>query len=268
MSQLEILNPQYDLTCQELVAQCRAQLHTYQTCVLPNFLSKDSIVDLNSFANTEMKHTPHPGVTESTIFYQDVDESFAESHPRNRKVTRSNTYITSDKIPQNLSLRKLGDDSTFQKFLQDVTDEALVEYNCEISKFVFSVSGEGDHQDWHFDNNFLTLTFMLQKSHGGGLLEVYPLIGRDNDRELSEILDFSAYSGPQSSASGPPARKKLVFEYNVGDMILFYGRHSLHRSTAVWGDQKRIIAIISYNTKDERSLPNATHMRKVYGLQM
>ena len=41
----------------------------------------------------------------------------------------------------------------------------------------------------HFDSNLLTLTFMVQKSEGGGLLEVHPLIGRENYDSISDVLD-------------------------------------------------------------------------------
>eukprot|EP00746_Dinoflagellata_sp_MGD_P007903 gnl/MRDRNA2_/MRDRNA2_115740_c0_seq1.p1 gnl/MRDRNA2_/MRDRNA2_115740_c0~~gnl/MRDRNA2_/MRDRNA2_115740_c0_seq1.p1 ORF type:complete len:297 (+),score=37.23 gnl/MRDRNA2_/MRDRNA2_115740_c0_seq1:83-973(+) len=255
----------YDLTSPELIEKCREQLFASQTCILPNFLTEKTITQLLTFANKEIEGTPHPGVTKSTVFYQDADESFPEGHPKKQLVTRSNLYITSDKIPMDFSLRQLQDDKMFQNFLESVTGLRLREYNCEISKFVFSVSGEGDHQDWHFDNNVLTLTFMLQKSDTGGALEVYPLIGRDNDQEVSQVLASSAYT-VSSPVSQRPHREKLRFEYNVGDMILFFGRQSLHRCTVVGGNTKRIIAIISYNDKDDSSLPNATHMKKVYGL--
>jgi len=102
---------------------------------------------MREFAINARKSIPHPGLTYSTIYYQEPDDQYDKAHPLNREVTRSNTYITAEKIPKDLPLRKLQDSLQFRDFLIAATGEALLTYNCEVSKFVFSLSGDGDHQD-------------------------------------------------------------------------------------------------------------------------
>jgi len=254
-----LINTQkYDLSSTLLVEKTRQQLFEHQTCVFGGFLTYESISFMRDFAIQARKALPHPGTTYSTIFYQEPDDKYDKTHPLNRQVTRSNTYITAKEIPVDFPLRKLQDSQYFRNFLIAVTGESLLEYNCEVSKFVFSLSRDGDHQNWHFDNNFLTLTFMLQQPEEGGLLVVYPEIGRENYSAISAVLD---------GREPEPALPKTYYEYKVGDMILFNGRHSLHQSTTVKGQTERIIAIISYNTVGSTDLPNAKHMEKVYNLK-
>ena len=245
-----IVSECYDLTDPSLVKHCRDQLESNQICVLPEFLTESARVGMLEFV--EAQQIDHPGLTTSTVYYQEPDEAFPGGHPKRRLVTRSNTYITADKIPL-IPLRELQESEEFVNFLQHVTNEKLCEYKCEVSKFVFSLAGNGDHQDWHFDNNFFTLTFMLQKPAGGGLLEVHPQVGRDNYQGINEILDGEI-----------PTTQ--TYDYELRDMVLFFGRDSLHRATPVQGDKNRVIAIISYNTPEQSALPDRTHMKKVYNL--
>lgn len=282
-----------DLCEPAFLKQCRAQLAVQQTCRLPRFLTPETVANLVNFVEAERRmpgKCTHPGTTWSTIFYQEPSaiEELGDAHPLRRLVSRSNTYITAESIPEGIPLRRLQDDPGFQAFLEAVTGETLFEYACPVSKFVFSLADEKDHQDWHFDNNFLTLTFMLQKPAHGGLLEVHPRIGRENYEEISRILEGSAYSTPrgellpdsnqqvQEGGEGPQAGReefessfpKLTYEYEVGDMILFIGRDSLHRCTKISGDRTRMIGIISYNTRETAgNVPNAVHMEKVYNLR-
>jgi len=98
---------------------------------------------------------------------------------------------------------------------------------------------------------------MLQQPEEGGVLVVYPELGRENYSAISAILDGREPEHPLP---------KTYYEYEVGDMILFKGRHSLHRSTMVKGQKERIIAIISYNVAGNTNLPNTKHMEKVYNM--
>ena len=59
----------------------------------------------------------------------------------------------------------------------------------------------------------------------------------------------------------------LTFQYEVNDMVMFFGRESLHRATPVEGDRERIIAIISYNTVEHTAIPDRVHMEKVYNIR-
>lgn len=284
----------FDFTSADLIAKCRADLFEHQICILPDFLTERAISQMVAFAEEEKRRAGSAKLMHSTIYYQEPDlrQEINPNHPQNSLVTRSNTYITADKIPTNMGLRLLQDDLEFKGFLEQITKTSLKEYNCKVSKFVFSISGHGDHQDWHFDNNFLTLTFMLQKPQRGGLLEMYPRIGRTNYPEIAKVLaleklkavtepsdDRKRYQVAKSvrarSRSRSPAKaaynlnteKSLVsYDYEVGDCVLFFGRESLHRSTTVEGDQNRLIAIISFNTEEFNCMPNSTHMKKVYGL--
>ena len=145
-----VLNQQQypDLSCPELIEQCQKQLHTEQTCILSNFLDVQVSKDILRFAKDELKNVKHPGINESNVYYQEPDNTYPTGHPQNRLVTRSNTYITADRIPQDMPLRQLQDSSRFTNFLCAVTGHDLREYECSVSKFVFSCSGAGDHQDW------------------------------------------------------------------------------------------------------------------------
>lgn len=174
-------------------------------------------------------------------------------------------YVTLDDIPESSPLLQLHRSASLRGFLQKATGLTLYDYGCELSKCVFSVQEEGDHQDWHFDNNQLTLTFMLQPPEDGGAFEVIPLLrlasgDGENYSGVREVLEADRGALDASNAAGVRRIK-----YALGDLVIFKGRHSLHRATRVGGRVKRVIGILSYSDESGGAPPSKEHLANVYG---
>jgi hypothetical protein len=175
-----------------LVAKAKAEIAERQIAILPKFLAPKVAKRLALFAQQRVTGIQHQGTHFTSPYYAEGDSSLPTNHPRNRKVGKSMRYITNEGIPNDNELRTLHESARLRKFLNKVLEEPLEDYACELSKLVFSVQSAGDFQDWHFDNNFLTLTLMLQRPERGGDLEVVPRLRSSMDENyhaVQAILD-------------------------------------------------------------------------------
>lgn len=250
---------------EELITRIRDTVKRDHISVLPKFLRPEVYTSLASFAEQSAAKLPHGGVHFTNPYYAQQDPTFPDDHPRNWQVSKSMKYVTLDDIPESSPLLQLHRSPRLRSFLQQVMGASLYDYGCELSKCVFSVQKEGDHQDWHFDNNQLTLTFMLQKPARGGAFEVIPQLrlasgDGENYDAVSEVLRTDRGSLDVSASAG--VRR---IEYALGDLIIFMGRHSLHRATRVEGKTTRIIGILSYSTEEGGAPPSREHLANVYG---
>ena len=92
---------------------------------------------------------------------------------------------------------------------------------------------------WHFDNADWSITLMLQPATAGGVYEYAPNTrGADEERydAVAAVLE----------GCGPDVRSLAM---DIGALVLFRGRYTLHRVTPVAGDRPRLLAVLSYDTK-------------------
>lgn len=124
--------------------------------------------------------------------------------------------------------------------------------------------------DWHFDNNWLTLTLMLQRSERGGALEVLPLFrcasgDGENFEGVARVLATDRCGRPDARLDVSAVEGVRRVEYSLGCLVLFKGRHSLHRATRVAGPTPRVIGILSYSDDATGGAPSKEHLEHVYG---
>jgi hypothetical protein len=94
--------------------------------------------------------------------------------------------------------------------------------------------GEGDQQGWHFDDNDFVVSMLLQRPEEGGDFEYVPDASQLAPDAVTQIMDGRS-----------PRLRRLAAE--AGALVLFRGRHALHRVAPVLGDKLRIIALLSYD---------------------
>ena len=111
---------------------------------------------------------------------------------------------------------------------------------------------------------------MLQPAEEGGEFQFAPFIrgygkiDEDHRCEDEHFEDLQAlFDGRLDDLPFP--LKGLKAE--AGDLIIFNGMRSLHRVTAVKGQRKRIIAVLSYDTKPagDQNLPSEEVNVLMYG---
>jgi hypothetical protein len=100
--------------------------------------------------------------------------------------------------------------------------------------------GAGDHLGWHFDQTDFVVSLALSGSDDGGALESANRIRSHTDERyemVGAVLD------------GTAAQMVSRFEMKPGTLMLFQGRHSLHRVSKVAGDSVRCVVLFAFDTR-------------------
>ncbi|MBC6440054.1 MAG: 2OG-Fe(II) oxygenase [Rhodospirillales bacterium] len=111
---------------------------------------------------------------------------------------------------------------------------------------------DGDSHGWHYDEAQFTVSVMLQAPDGGGRYEyVSGLRGED----------FDDYDGLSRVLDGDRSRVEAV-PITPGTLMLFGGRHLLHRVSPVEGQTTRYIATLCY--RDRPGMANSPEVRALF----
>ena len=114
-----------------------------------------------------------------------------------------------------------------------------------------SVMTAGQTFPWHFDENDVTLTLMLQPAATGGIFEFCPSMRSATDENVAAVN--AVLDGDRSAVR--------VSALESGDLQIFHGQNSLHRVTAVgaessprylfapaWNDQPGLVNTVERST--------------------
>jgi hypothetical protein len=147
-----------------------------------------------------------------------------------------------DQFPSTSTIRRLYEDDEFMAFISDVLErEPLYRYADPIGALNVAVMTERDVLDWHFDQTDFVVSLAIQSSERGGDFENIANV-RTSTNENYEEVDRVLHG----------ARDTVVVEpMTPGTLMLFEGRHSLHRVTAIHGPRPRYVALFGYDTKPD-----------------
>ena len=252
--------PIFDLDsdkAQQAIAACRAQLHEAGSAIVPNFIRADLVAkmaaevselpawnrkwEISAFAGS----TPPPGA--------------GPEHPMNVMWEQNIHAVANDCIPMDCLVKKVYHSPEVKAFLaRAIQKPALYEYADEFQSLNIMYTYDGGKRAWHYDGSDVVITLMLQKSEQGGWFQFAPFIrGQgpiDEDQVCaSEPWDrvsalFDASEGLESAGATFPGVITTPGA-KAGDLVIFNGQRSLHRVTAVKGPVKRILAVLSYDSR-------------------
>lgn len=238
----------------ELVSTCREQLKAVGACVLPNFITDEAVAALASEAEKMAPLAYHNTLT-GNAYLTELDASLPADHPRNWTSTTALGAVAYDLIPKEALIRSLYEWDVLMHFLKDALNkETFFRYADPMGGLNIAVMKDGDHLRWHFDQTDFVTTLLLQESIGGGAYEFIPMIRNhqeENYDKVKAILDGSLEG-------------VLRLDIAPGSLVLFEGRHSLHRVTPIEGDRLRLIALLGYDTQP--GVVSSDYLRKIrYG---
>ena len=102
---------------------------------------------------------------------------------------------------------------------------------------------------WHYDTNDGVVSLLLQTPDEGGDFEYVPYLREENDEHYDAVADV--FAGCSTRVQQPRMKP--------GSLLLFKGRRSLHRVSAVGRTEKpRLIALMSYDRQPGMVFPEAT----------
>ncbi len=217
-----------------IIAQSRAELRREGVCILREFVLPEALSDMSSEAQGR----------------------FAEAHRRDIKmginpkdglelvesiIGRKSPYrmrsLGSDWLSPVGALQRLYRSEEVLDLLSHIVE--VPQLHCTADPLInatVTYMGEGDQQGWHFDDNDFVVSLLLQRPQEGGDFEYVPDANQLAPDEVVDILDERS-----------PRTRRLAAE--AGALVLFRGRHALHRVAPVLGHKLRIIALLSYDTQ-------------------
>ena len=152
--------------------------------------------------------------------------------------------IPNDLISRNSNLNELYNSTIIKKFYCDILNiNKLYPYNDPLSSININYYNEGDALGWHFDNSDFTITLLIKNCLKGGDYEYFNKIRSKNGSEdyqtIEKILDEKI--------------KGQKVQSQVGDLMIFKGKESIHRVTKVIKGE-RILITFNYNLEEGISL--------------
>ena len=236
-------------TAEQVIVQAKAQLASTGACHFPGFLSSEGLAGFLQEARS-LESKAHPSNNWYTPYYGKPDNAYPAGHPFNCAVHFAVRYVSRTLLPESSPLRRLFEADDLLTFLRALLpNEPLHRYSDARGSLNYTVMAEGDELGWHFDACELVASILLRPAKAGGTFEYIPGVRTVDDECFADVA--SILSGQD--------QHRIPVDFLPGDMVLFRGRHSLHRVTPVVGQLSRLIALMSFdNVKKalERDVPD------------
>lgn len=239
---------------QSLVLQARQQLAKTGACEFPNFLSEAGLAALVAESQALAVHAYFNTVI-GNPYLESVDPAWPAQHPRARTEHTSLGVIAYDEYPTTAILRRIYEYEPLMHFVGDILElKSIYRYADPMGGLNLSVMGDGDYLRWHFDQTDFVTSLAIQTADEGGEFEFVPMIRSKDDENyaaINQVLD-GTHSGVQKIANHP------------GTLLLFKGRHSIHRVTTIKGRSPRLMGLLAYDEK--AGVISTDHLRQIrYG---
>lgn len=239
---------------QTLVDSCRNHFKQFGVCVLPDFLSPSGLQQIIEESLRISHQAFHQTVT-GNAYLEEIPNDLPHDHPMRFEDTTALGVIAQDQIPEKSGLQLIYQWQPFIDFIAEVIGRGpLYRYACPLGGVNIAVMKEGDHLRWHFDQSDFVVSVNLQDSLSGGKFEYVRNIRSHEDPRYETV-----------SALLKGSRENVeILDNPPGCLVLFEGRHTIHRVTPIQGEKPRLMALYGYGLT-----PNVTssdYLRKIrYG---
>lgn len=241
----------YPLTQAGFAARCRDTLAQEGVLALSDFIRPDALQTILAESQARQDKAYFCAQNHS-VYLTPHDPDFAKDNPANRQVVSSKGCICDDMIDANSPLRTLYDDRDFRGFIASVTgQDALYPYADPLSSINIHYANRGQELGWHFDNSSFAITLLIQKPDEGSRFEFVKDL-RDSD------ADEINFEGIETLLNG--RAEPQVLEMDLGTLVLFRGRNSIHRVSPNHSDKTRMLAVLAYNSEADVALSESARM--------
>jgi hypothetical protein len=224
-----------------IVAAARTALADDGVAALEGFLRPEAVDRICAEAR-DLEAVAHHSEVTGTPYLALPDESFPADHPRRAEVRSSLSAVAYDLFPTDSLLRRLYEWDGLVDLLAEILDRGpLHRYADPLGALNLAVMGAGDELGWHFDQTDFVVSIALQSSERGGDFESASRIRAEADERYDDVA--AVLGGARRGVTSVPMRP--------GTLLLFEGRHSMHRVTPIDGDTPRYVALLAYDTKPD-----------------
>lgn len=249
--------PIADLTAppaQAAIARGRAALAGDGLALLPGFVRSEALSAMAAEAQALVPRAFRRDEWYGIYSYESdaADADLPAGHARRRRFRSRMGAIAYDLLPADSTTRALYEWPALTRFIATLTGEPEL-YTCAdpLAACVITVLEPGGSHAWHYDQNDVVVSLLLQSAERGGAFEYAPNIRSDEDEN---------YAAVQRMLDGDPGLKRTD-AITPGCLALFRGRRSLHHVTEVEGARPRLIALFSYDRKPGMMFSPEVHLR-------
>ena len=148
--------------------------------------------------------------------------------------------VAYDQFPVASPLRALYEWEPLRALIEAILDRGTIHrYADPLGALNLATMVDGDQLQWHFDQTDFVVSLAVRSSLEGGDFEVAPLVRTADDERYDAV--GRVLQGEHDAVITLPMRP--------GTLLVFEGRHSLHRVTPIEGDVTRLVGLLGYDTK-------------------
>jgi hypothetical protein len=222
-----------------VVARARQELRDRGAAEIEGFVSPVGVAALARDAD-ELAARAHVSGGQGTAYLEFPDFSLPPDHPRLHFADYAVRAVAYDLTPLDSPLRLLYEWDPMKDLIEAVLDRGpIYRYADPFGALNLAVMGEGDQLQWHFDQTDFVVSLAIQSAEHGGDFEVVPRIRSAQDERYDDVA--AVLSGDRTSVETLPMRP--------GTLLVFEGRHSLHRVSPIEGRRWRHVGLLAYDTE-------------------
>jgi hypothetical protein len=221
------------------VDAARTQIRETGACEIPSFVRAHA---LTTFIDDARRLAPHAHLSGGlgTVYLGFPDESFPADHPRQWLGNYGVGAVAYDLFPADSPIRQLYEWDELLRFVAAILDlDVIHPYADPLGALNLAVMADGDELQWHFDQTDFVVSLALQDADEGGDFEVAPMIRSAGDERYDEVARVLA--GDRAEV--------VTLPMTPGTLLVFAGRHSLHRVSPIHGATPRLVGLFGYDTE-------------------
>jgi len=221
-----------------MVESGRLQMQTSGACEIPGFVRTGALDEFIEDAR-QLAPLAHRSGGLGTVYLGFPDESFPLDHPRQWLGNYGVGAVAYDRFPTVSPIRQLFEWDELRAFVAAILGlETIYPYADPLGALNLAVMGDGDELQWHFDQTDFVVSLALQDADEGGDFEVAPFIRDAGDERYDDVARVLA--GDRDPLT--------VLPMTPGTLLVFAGRHSMHRVSPIRGATPRLVGLFGYDT--------------------
>ncbi len=223
----------------ELIEHHGRQLVETGAAELPGFLTPRGLASCLADAEA-LSSQAHWSRGQSGPYLEIPEPGWPEGHPRRHLEPFAVGAIAYDLFPADSPLRRLYEWDPVMEWIGRILGRwPLYRYADPLGALNVAVMGDGDSLEWHFDQTDFVVSLALRDAPDGGDFEVAPMIRSEQDECYEDVAGVLAGQ----------RERVMRLPLTPGTLLIFAGRHSLHRVSPIVGSPPRLIALLAYDAK-------------------
>jgi hypothetical protein len=226
---------------QAAIKHFQVQLMITGAAEIPGFVTPDGVATLVADAES-LAVRAHPSGGLGSAYLSRASDEWPADHPRRAAMPYSVRAVGYDVIPTTSPLRQLYECDALTRFVEAVLNRGtLYHYADPCGALNLAVMGDGDQLQWHYDQTDFVVSLAIQAAITGGDFDVVPRNRSDAEESYDGVAKL--FGGDENDV--------VTLAMTPGTLLIFEGRHSIHRVSRVQGARLRHVGLLAYDTRPD-----------------